>query len=548
MLVDRFLRGYPAADFELKAKMGIFAILSLLSSAMALIISAVDVVAGASAAIIGMELAAALLILGPLYIASRGSYDLGVALYLGIVDLVFLATTLVLPSYNAELLYKYGFYLLLSQILGLVIARGRIAIVVNLCVNWACQALVFVVLALAPANAGIRGASVTAIIETTMMLAVTSYLSLRGAAVFSTALGTARQEAERSRARAAGMEAAVSAARSSLDLGRELLASSRNIEALVDERSRSMAELEALTASFQALLEGLADENRRLRRTAAESEAVLGAQERAVSETSAAMGEVTRAISGAQATALERREGVRDLLAASEEGSLRRSEVALALQGLGKSIDGEMAIVGVIEDISARTGLLAMNASIEASHAGAAGKGFNVVAGEIRKLAVQSGSETTGISSIVKANRQSLDRAALADSEAEKQFGTLVAEAREVAEAMGGLLDGLSGMSRGAELIDGKMRDLVGISGRFASGFKDILSIAGANEASFQEMLPFFRDLSARLSADLAAMRAIGDESKRIAEAGRLNAERTEELNAAMSALAPDRGDLSALS
>jgi methyl-accepting chemotaxis protein len=539
MLIDRILKNYPSADFELKSKTGIFAILTLLSSAMALVISVSDIFAGASAVMISMEFVSALLILIPLYIAFRGRYDLGVALYLGVVDLVFLATTLVLPAYNPETLYKYGFYLLISQILGLVIARGRIAIVVNLSVNWVCQILVFAALALAPANAALRGASLTSFSETTMMLAVTTYLSLRGSKVFSAALATARLEAERSRDRAAGMESAIATARSSLDLGLELMASSKSIESLVDERSRSMAELEALTASFQTLLERLDGENRRLRSTAAESEAVLGSQERAVADTSAAMGGVTQAIAGAQAMALERREGVSDLLSASQEGLVRRAEVARALEGLGKSIEGEMAIVGVIEDISSRTGLLAMNASIEASHAGAAGKGFSVVAGEIRKLAVQSSSETTGISSIVKANRASLDRASLADSEAEKQFGTLVAEAREVAEAMGSLLDGLSGMSRGAELIDGKMRDLVGISGRFASGFKEILSITEANEASFKEMLPFFRDLASRLSADLAAMRAIGDESRRIAEAGRLNAEKIGQLNAAMSTLAP---------
>jgi len=541
VLVDRLLKRYPEPDFELRAKMGIFTALSILSSLMAAVIAVIDIIAKAPTPIIVMEFAAAALIMIPLAMAVRGRYDAGVALYLGVVDLVFLATTLALEGYNPEYIYKYAFYLIVSQILGLVVSRGRISIIVNLAVNWLCHPAVFVLLALAPRNAALRGLSFTAFAETTMMLAVTSFLSLRGSRIFSGAIETARREAESSRVRAEGMESAIAAARSSLDIGKQLLESSRSIEELVAERARSMAELESLSASFRSLLEGVAEDNRCLKTTVAGSEDVLGAQERAVTETSSAVGEVTRAIADARSLANEREKVVRGLLEASDEGSKRRAEVALALGGLEKSIQGEMAIVGVIEDIAARTGLLAMNASIEAAHAGNAGRGFSVVAQEIRKLAEQSSSETGNISAVVKSNRASLDRASSADSEAESQFGTLVEEAREVAQAMRGLLEGLADMSTGAGLIDEKMRDLVSISSRLGSGFKEISRISELSDASFSEMLPFFRDLSSRLSADLSAMRAIGDEAGRIAEAGRLNAERIESLSAAMSALAPER-------
>ncbi len=60
-----------------------------------------------------------------------------------------------------------------------------------------------------------------------------------------------------------------------------------------------------------------------------------------------------------------------------------------------KKIDN---ILEIITDIADRTNILAMNAAIEAAHAGDAGKGFGVVSQEIRKLADSTGESTSGIS------------------------------------------------------------------------------------------------------------------------------------------------------
>ncbi|MCQ2241659.1 methyl-accepting chemotaxis protein [Treponema sp.] len=66
-------------------------------------------------------------------------------------------------------------------------------------------------------------------------------------------------------------------------------------------------------------------------------------------------------------------------------------------------------VINVIQKVATQTNLLAMNAAIEAAHAGAAGKGFSVVADEIRKLAVNTQNQAKNISDLITEITESID-------------------------------------------------------------------------------------------------------------------------------------------
>ena len=164
----------------------------------------------------------------------------------------------------------------------------------------------------------------------------------------------------------------------------------------------------------------------------------------AMEEMNATVLEVARNASSAaentEMTTQKAREGA-DVVGRVVSAIGRVQEQAVALKAdmteLGQRAEGIGTIIEVITDIADQTNLLALNAAIEAARAGEAGRGFAVVADEVRKLAEKTMTATTEVNQAIRAiqessqnNIVSTDRAA----EAVEESTDLVAQARQVLE------------------------------------------------------------------------------------------------------------------
>jgi methyl-accepting chemotaxis protein len=147
-------------------------------------------------------------------------------------------------------------------------------------------------------------------------------------------------------------------------------------------------------------------------------------------ESSRNAGEATKGAQGAAETAGTGGEVVNQTIQGMQRIATVVRESADSIGKLAKSADQIGEIIGVIDDIADQTNLLALNAAIEAARAGEQGRGFAVVADEVRKLAERTGKATGEITGMIKGIQS------------------------ETKEAVGSMETGISEVDKGRELAD----------------------------------------------------------------------------------------------
>jgi methyl-accepting chemotaxis protein len=239
----------------------------------------------------------------------------------------------------------------------------------------------------------------------------------------------------------------------------------RAIEGVIEAKNGMGNSLQRMTENLRGMVTQLTDNSNQLvsaaNEVASSSEQMSrGAQDQtnqvtqvstAIEEMTATIlqssknaGEATDASKNASDTATGGGQVVSETIQGMQKIASVVRESADSIGKLAKSADQIGEIIGVIDDIADQTNLLALNAAIEAARAGEQGRGFAVVADEVRKLAERTGKATGEITDMIKGIQQETTEAVESMESGIKE----VDNGRELADKAGNSLNEIVNMSQ----------------------------------------------------------------------------------------------------
>jgi hemerythrin-like metal-binding protein len=182
-----------------------------------------------------------------------------------------------------------------------------------------------------------------------------------------------------------------------------------------------------------------------------------------------------------------------------------------AMSRMEEQTRGISSVMGVISEVADQTNLLALNAAIEAARAGEAGRGFAVVADEVRKLAEKTMGATTEVHHALSGIQESAAENMRAVTDAADLIVSSAVRASTAGEAMDAIVKDLEEAAAQLDTVVRAMGEATEGSSRTNDALEDVSGAAADTADSVQHFTAYL----VRVLSDMESLEYIGDSLKR---------------------------------
>ena len=183
-------------------------------------------------------------------------------------------------------------------------------------------------------------------------------------------------------------------------------------------------------------------------------------QAASLQQTASALNEITGAAAGTAASVAQAQQGVATANKAVEQSAGIVSQAVEAMQKIAGSSRKIVHFIGVIDEIAFQTNLLALNAGVEAARAGDAGRGFSVVAAEVRALALRAAEAAKEIKALLSDSSRHVDEGVSLVDATGATLTQISGQVTEINAAMGEVSRSAAAQANGLREINSAIADM----------------------------------------------------------------------------------------
>ncbi len=224
------------------------------------------------------------------------------------------------------------------------------------------------------------------------------------------------------------------------------LSSVTNVSDIVDKTDQGLRSFVDLVISSKDQIQLVGDLNKT-------NEEQIMQLSSATEETSSAIEEMARTLDMHMNTSKSRIVLLEKVINQSQDSKKKIEQVGSQIILMRDHFDEVIESASSITNIAKRTNLLAINASIEAAHAGEKGKGFAIVASEVRALATESDEKSERIKHDLILNKEQIEKTAVLNQDSEASFNEIYNELKETIESLRQMLMSFQEMNQASQQI-----------------------------------------------------------------------------------------------